>query len=55
MCRAFIALRNIDSPDLYTNAIFKKKLTDIPGNTLVNAAVMELCEVKMKKIDEVSG
>ncbi|MDB4905071.1 MAG: hypothetical protein JWQ63_4352 [Mucilaginibacter sp.] len=55
MCRVFIALGNIDSADLYMNAIFKKKLTDIPGNTLVNAAVMGLCEVKMKKIDEVSG
>ena len=55
MCRAFIALGDIDSADLYMNAIFKKKLTDVPGDTLVNSAVMELCDAKMKRITEVSG
>lgn len=55
MCRIFIALDDIDSADLYMNAIFKKKLTEVPGNTLVNRAMMELCSAKMKKIEEINA
>ncbi len=53
MCRIFIALDDLDSADLYMNAIFNKKLEKVPGNTLVNIAVMELCTAKMKKIQNV--
>jgi hypothetical protein len=55
MCRAFIALDNIDTADLYMNAIFKKKLIKLPANTLVNTAVRELCGAKMKKMEAVNG
>jgi len=34
------------------NALFKKKLTEMPGKTFVNIAIMELINAKMKKITE---
>jgi tetratricopeptide (TPR) repeat protein len=53
MCRLYIALDDLDSADLYMNAIFKKDLIKRAGNTLVMAAVTEMCTAKMKKIEEV--
>ena len=55
MCRHFIAMDNIDLADLYMNALFKKKLTELPGKTFVNIAIVELINAKMKKITEKGG
>ncbi|MFI5137868.1 MAG: tetratricopeptide repeat protein, partial [Sphingobacteriales bacterium] len=50
MCRYFVAIGDIDSADLYMNAIFKKDLQYMPHQTLVNKALMDLCNAKIKKI-----
>ncbi|HEY5326917.1 MAG TPA: hypothetical protein VIJ27_07950, partial [Mucilaginibacter sp.] len=55
MCRHFIAMDNIDQADLYMDALFKKKLIEMPGKTFVNIAIMELINAKMKKITEKSA
>jgi hypothetical protein len=47
MCRYFIADDNIDSADIYMNAILKNDLDKVPGQTLVKAAMMQLGEAKM--------
>ena len=46
MCRYYIATDDIDSADLYMNALFKEKLTETPADTLAMTAVMELAMLK---------
>lgn len=55
MCRYFIRMNDIDSADLYMNAILKKELYKLQQQTLVTSAIIEMCNVKMKIIGEVSG
>ena len=50
MCRCFAAMNNIDFADLYMNAIFKKDLQHVPHQTLVNKALIELCNAKITRI-----
>ena len=50
MCRYFVAVGDIDSADLYMDAILKKDLHYVPGQNLVNKALMELCNAKIEKI-----
>jgi len=50
MCRYFIAEDNIDSADLYMNAILKHKLYDVPGQNLVKVAIAQLGDAKTKKL-----
>jgi len=50
MCRCHVALGDIDKADLYMNAIFKKDLQHVPHQTLVNKALMELCNAKIIRI-----
>jgi hypothetical protein len=55
MCRYFIGMNDIDSADLYMNAILKKELYKLQQQTLVTSAVIEMCNAKMKVIGEISG
>jgi tetratricopeptide (TPR) repeat protein len=50
MCRCYIALSNIDLADLYMNAIFKKDLQQVPHQTLINKALVELGNAKITSI-----
>jgi hypothetical protein len=50
MCRYFVAEDNIDSAELYINAILKKDIAYVPHQTIVNKALMEFCDAKIKKI-----
>lgn len=52
MCRYFIAADNIDSADLYADAMFRHKLLDDYGSTVLRPAIEELCEAKMNKLTE---
>lgn len=52
MCRYFIAADNIDSADLYADAMFRFKLLDDYGSTVLRPAIEELCEAKMNKLTE---
>jgi len=52
MCRYFIATDNIDSADLYADAMFRFKLLDDYGSTVLRPAIEELCEAKMNKLTE---
>jgi len=52
MCRYFITADNVDSADLYMNAILKYGLVNMPGQTAVQNAIAELCKLKMAKLKE---
>jgi hypothetical protein len=52
MCHYFIAVGNVDSADLYMNAILKYELIDMPNQTTVDKAIAALCKLKMEKLEE---
>ncbi|WDF77837.1 hypothetical protein ACFGVS_19200 [Mucilaginibacter sp. AW1-7] len=47
MCRYFTAIDNIDSADMYMEAIIKNDLTDQFG---IQVAIRQLCKAKMEKL-----
>lgn len=52
MCRYFIAVDNIDSADMYMEAIIKNNMTDQFG---IQVAIRELCKAKMEKLGILTG
>jgi tetratricopeptide (TPR) repeat protein len=53
LCRYFLFVGDIDSADLYMNAILENDLTDIPGQNAATIAIRQLIDIKMKKLGEV--
>jgi hypothetical protein len=49
MCRYFIALDDIDTADLYMDAIFDYELYFVEGQFLTSTVMLELGDAKMKK------
>jgi hypothetical protein len=52
MCHYFIAVGNVDSADLYMNAILKYELIDMPNQTTVDKAIAGLCKLKMERLEK---
>lgn len=53
MCRYFTAVDNIDSADMYMNAIIKNNLISV--QPMVKLALTELCHAKMEKLGVLEG
>ena len=50
MCLYFVVKDDIDSADLYMDAILENNLQDVQGQSIVYAAMMKVGETKMEKV-----